>query len=46
MAQKQGKEVTRGGVRGTMVEVSASERFVPHRYPGTDPRTKAKHRNG
>jgi hypothetical protein len=38
------REVIRGGVRGHIVHVEANERFVPHKYPGKDPRTIAKRR--
>lgn len=39
------RPATRGGVKGHLVKVQASERFVADHYPGKDPRTKAKHRN-
>jgi hypothetical protein len=39
-----GRTVTRDGVKGTIVNVRASQRFVPEEYPGDDPRTKAAHR--
>jgi hypothetical protein len=39
------RAATRGGVHGHIVEVKASERFVPDTYPGKDPRTKAAHKN-
>lgn len=40
----QGPVVVRKGVRGHIVTVAASERFVPENYTGKDPRTKARHR--
>ena len=39
-----GREVTRGGQKGHMVEVSAYKKFVKSEYPGTDPRTRAAHK--
>jgi hypothetical protein len=38
------RAATKDGVKGHMVAVAASERFVPETYPGKDPRTKAAHK--
>jgi len=39
-----GSTVTRDGKKGHMVRVAANVRFVPAEYKGTDPRTKAAHK--
>jgi hypothetical protein len=39
-----GRPATRDGKKGHIVHVESSERFVPDTYPGTDPRTRAKHK--
>ena len=35
------RPATKNGVKGHIVKVEASQRFVPDTYPGKDPRTKA-----
>lgn len=39
------RPATRDGKKGHIVRVEASERFVPDKYTGKDPRTKAAHKH-